>query len=153
MYQVVRNNKYDFIGQSYASVYPNLHKYPATMLPQIGIEVLNELNIKSGILLDPYCGSGSSFASGLECGLTEMHGYDINPLAVLISKVKFTKISVKELTETKIIFRNNVYEFLKDEKNIETLKKPQVTNIDFWFSKEVINHLIVIKHFIYSISN
>ena len=148
MYQVVRNKKYDFFGQSYASVYPNLHKYPATMLLQIGIEVFKELNIKSGKLLDPYCGSGSSFASGLECGLTEMYGFDINPLAVLISKVRFTKISVSELAETKIIFRNNVYEFLKDETNIETLKRPQVTNIDFWFSKEVIAHLLVIKHFI-----
>ncbi|WP_265341665.1 hypothetical protein [Helicobacter heilmannii] len=26
--------KYDFLGQSYASFTPNLHKYPATMLPQ-----------------------------------------------------------------------------------------------------------------------
>jgi len=153
MYQVVRNEKYDFIGQSYASVYPNLHKYPATMLPQIGIEILNELNIKSGKLLDPYCGSGSSFASGLECGLTEMHGFDINPLAVLISKARFTKISVNKIIETKRELRNNIYEFLKDEKNIEMLKRPQITNIDFWFSKEVINNLTVIKHFIEQIQD
>jgi DNA modification methylase len=153
MYQVVRNKKYDFIGQSYATVYPNLHKYPATMLPQIGIEILKELNVKNGVLLDPYCGSGSSFASGLECGLTEMHGFDINPLAVLISKVRFTKISVKELAEAKVIFRNNIYEFLKDEKNIDTLERPQITNIDFWFSKEVTAHLTVIKHFIDIISD
>ena len=153
MYQVVRNKKYDFIGQSYSSVYPNLHKYPATMLPQIGIEILKELNVKKGTLLDPYCGSGSSFASGLECGLTEMHGFDINPLAVLISKAKFTKVSVNELANTKIVFRNNVYEFLKDEKKIETLQRPQVTNIDFWFSKEVAEHLTVIKHFVDEISD
>jgi hypothetical protein len=148
MYQVVRNTKYDFIGQSYATVYPNLHKYPATMLPQIGIEIFRELNIKSGKLLDPYCGSGSSFASGLECGLTEMHGFDINPLAVLISKARFTKISVNKIIETKRELRNNIYEFLKDEKNINTLKQPQITNIDFWFSREVVDNLIVIKHYI-----
>jgi len=153
MYQVVRNKKYDFMGQSYATVYPNLHKYPATMLPQIGIEVLTELNIKNGVLLDPYCGSGSSFASGLECGLTEMHGFDINPLAVLISKVRFTKIAVKKLAEAKITFRNNIYEFLKNENNIESLERPQITNIDFWFSKEVTAHLTVIKHFIDNISD
>ena len=153
MYQVVRNKKYDFIGQSYSSVYPNLHKYPATMLPQIGIEILKELNIKKGALLDPYCGSGSSFASGLECGLTEMHGFDINPLAVMISKAKFTKISVNELANTKIVFRNDVYEFLKDEKNIEKLQRPQITNIDFWFSKEVTGHLTIVKHFIDEISD
>jgi len=153
MYQVVRNIKYDFIGQSYATVYPNLHKYPATMLPQIGIEIFKELDIKSGKLLDPYCGSGSSFASGLECGLTEMHGFDINPLAVLISKVRFTKVSVNKIIETKRELRNNVYEFLKDEKNIEILKRPQITNIDFWFSKEVIDNLTVIKHFIEQIQD
>jgi len=153
MYQVVRNTKYDFIGQSYATVYPNLHKYPATMLPQIGIEIFKELDIKSGKLLDPYCGSGSSFASGLECGLTEMHGFDINPLAVLISKVRFTKVSVNELFETKGVLRNNIYEFLKDEKNIKTLKRPQITNIDFWFSNEVIDNLTVIKHFINQIQD
>ena len=153
MYQVVRNEKYDFIGQSYATVYPNLHKYPATMLPQIGIEIFKELDIKSGKLLDPYCGSGSSFASGLECGLTEMHGFDINPLAVLISKVRFTKVSVNELFETKGDLRNNIYEFIKDEKNIKTLKRPQITNIDFWFSDEVIDNLTVVKHFINQIQD
>jgi len=153
MYQVVRNKKYDFIGQSYASVYPNLHKYPATMLPQIGIEILKELNVKNGRLLDPYCGSGSSFASGLECGMTEMHGFDINPLAVLISKVRFTKVSVNKLIEIKRELRNNIYEFLKDEENIEKLKRPQITNIDFWFSKEVIDKLTVIKHFIEQIQD
>lgn len=152
-YQVIRNKKYDFVGQSYASVYPNLHKYPATMLPQIGIEILKELNISKGTLLDPYCGSGSSFASGLECGLTEMFGFDINPLAVLISTVRFTKISVNELIETKKVFRNNVYEFLREEKNIGTFKKPEITNINFWFSKEVVDNLTIVKHFIDKIHN
>lgn len=32
--KAIYNPKYDFLGQSYASMYPNLHKYPATMLPQ-----------------------------------------------------------------------------------------------------------------------
>jgi hypothetical protein len=71
MYKVIRNTKYDYIGQSYSSSYPNLHKYPATMLPQIGIDILKELNISDGRLLDPYCGSGSSFSSGLECGIKD----------------------------------------------------------------------------------
>jgi hypothetical protein len=42
---------------------------------------------------------------------------------------------------------------LKDEKNIDTLKRPQITNIDFWFSNEVIDFLIVIKYFIDKISD
>ncbi len=150
-YQVIRNEKYDFLGQFYATSYPNLHKYPATMLPQIGIEVLKELNISKGKLLDPYCGSGSSFASGLECGITEMFGFDINPLAILISKVKFTKISVNTIIETKAKLRNEIFEFVKNEQNINKIKLPNITNIDFWFSKEVAQNLNIIKHFIYQI--
>jgi hypothetical protein len=76
-YKVVRNKDYDYAGQPYASLYPNLHKYPATMIPQIGIDVLKEFNAAKGSLLDPYCGSGSSFACGLEYGLTKMYGFDI----------------------------------------------------------------------------
>jgi 16S rRNA G966 N2-methylase RsmD len=152
-YQVVRNKKYDYLGQSYASMYPNLHKYPATMLPQIGIDILKEFNVEKGKLLDPYCGSGSSFASGLEYGLTEMCGFDINPLAVLISKVKFTKIAPNILHDNYKVFRHNIYEFLKNENNIKTLSPPQITNINYWFSKEVINALIAIKHFIDKIND
>ena len=147
-YPVVRNEKYDYVGQSYGTLYPNLHKYPATMLPQIGIAILKELNVPKGALLDPYCGSGSSFASGLEYGLTDMYGFDINPLAVLISNVKFTRIDLDELEETRGIFRNKIYEFLKDENKALSLVPPDITNIEFWFSKEVISHLTVIKHFI-----
>ncbi|MCA6070701.1 MAG: hypothetical protein LE180_06325 [Endomicrobium sp.] len=153
MYQVIRNTKYDYIGQSYASLYPNLHKYPATMLPQIGIDILKEFDATKGSLLDPYCGSGSSFTSGLECGLTKMQGFDINPWATLICKVKFTKIPINELIKEKQTFRNNIFEFLKNENNIFKLPRPQITNIDFWFSQDVINKLIIIKHFIDEIKN
>ena len=52
-YNVIRNEKYDFIGESYSTSYPNLHKYPATMIPQIGIEIFKELDINKGKLLDP----------------------------------------------------------------------------------------------------
>jgi 16S rRNA G966 N2-methylase RsmD len=152
-YQIVRNTKYDYIGQSYASLYPNLHKYPATMLPQIGVDVLKEFNAEKGRLLDPYCGSGSSFASGLEYGLTEMYGFDINPLAVLISKARFTKVDLNKLKQTYRDFRNDLFEFLKGEYNIETLPHPRITNIEYWFSKDVINALMVIKHFIDEIKN
>jgi 16S rRNA G966 N2-methylase RsmD len=152
-YKIERNTEYDFAGQSYASMYPNLHKYPATMLPQIGSKILKDFNITNGKLLDPYCGSGSSFASGLECGITEMYGYDINPLAILISKAKFTKLSIDDLHQTRQQLRNEIFEFLKDENNINKLSIPSITNIDYWFSKEVIINLSVIKYCIEKISN
>jgi len=152
-YPVVRNPQYDFAGQGYAENYPNLHKYPATMLPQIGINLLREFNIQKGCLLDPYCGSGSSFASGLDCGITEMYGFDLNPLAVLITKVKFTRIFIEELTATVQTLREQVFGFLKNEKNVKNLDLPQITNADFWFSREVLNNLKILRHFIYQVKD
>ncbi len=152
-YPIVRNEKYDFLGQSYATNYPNLHKYPATMLPQIGIEILKEFNISEGRLLDPYCGSGSSFASALECGISEMVGFDLNPLAILISKVKFTKISIDLVLETKIKLRNEIFEFIKKEENLHILPLPNVTNPTFWFSEDILHNLNILKYFIYKIEN
>jgi hypothetical protein len=152
-YPVKRNKKYDYSGQSYSSVFPNLHRYPATMLPQLGIDILKEFNISKGGMLDPYCGSGSSFICGIECGLTRMAGYDINPLAVLISKVKYTALSESEISAARQDFRNKVFEFLKDESKINSLPPPEITNIDFWFSENVINHLAVLKSFINKIKN
>lgn len=152
-YKVERNTKYDFSGQSYATKYPNLHRYPATMLPQIGIEVLKELNIKTGKLLDPYCGSGSSFASGLEVGIDEMYGFDINPLAVLISKAKFTKIDILQARTENQIIRSSIYEFLKIENNFKELKTPDIKNIEFWYSKEVVKNITILKHFISQIKD
>ncbi|MDR1480938.1 MAG: hypothetical protein LBJ00_18590 [Planctomycetaceae bacterium] len=85
--------------------------------------------------------------------MKEMYGFDINPLAVLISKVKFTKTSTGDLLKTRKIFRNDLYDFLKNENDIKTLLRPKVTNIDFWFSQEVIKNITVIKYFIDKIDN
>jgi len=147
-YKVIRNEKYDFIGQSYSTSYPNIHKYPATMIPQIGIELFKEFEIKRGKLLDPYCGSGSSFTVGLDRGLTEMYGFDINPLAVLISRAKFTKVDIEKAKEIRQQLRNRVYEFIKIEDNLKKIEIPQHYNVDFWFSKVVLQNLSVLKHFI-----
>jgi hypothetical protein len=144
-YKVFRNTKYDFAGEAYAKVYPNLHKYPATMIPQIGIEVLKELNINNGILLDPYCGSGSTFASAIEVGINEMWGFDINPLAILISYGKFTKLN-PELLETYMSKLQNLL-YSKLELNSSLLEKaiPKVSNLDYWFSPCVIKKLATLK--------
>jgi tRNA G10 N-methylase Trm11 len=152
-YSVIRNSNYDFADQGYGAVYPNIHKYPATMPPQIGIALLKELNITQGKLLDPYCGSGSSFASALECGLTEMYGFDINPLAVLISRVKFTKIDLEALQITKQQLREKIDEYLKKENFLEKFPLPKITNINFWFSQEVINKLNLLRYSINQISD
>ena len=147
-YPVVRDIGYDFRGESGSRAYPNLHRYPATMLPQIGVKLLKDFDAKGDSLLDPYCGSGSSFASGLACGFSRMAGFDINPLAVLISKAKFTRVLPQTLTRAKTALRAAVYEFLKDERAADKIPLPTVTNRDYWFSDEVLRAAAVAHYHI-----
>ncbi|MDR0800189.1 MAG: MvaI/BcnI family restriction endonuclease [Endomicrobium sp.] len=151
-YLITRNEKYDFLGQSYAAQYPNIHKYPATMIPQIGIELLKEVDIDNGKLFDPYCGSGSSFIAGLENDFSEMDGFDINPLAVLISRTKFSKIDINKVEIVKQNLRNDIYDFIKQEVNINNIQITQYNNIDYWFSKPVLQNLSILKYFISKIN-
>ena len=152
-YPVIRDQSLDFADQVYGDLYPNLHKYPATMLPQIGIALLKRLGIREGNLLDPYCGSGSSFTAALEVGITEMFGFDMNPLAVLICQAKFTKVAVEELKDTELQLQKAVLEFAQDDSDLAGLKLPAITNMEYWFSKKVFNKLSILRHFIYRLDN
>ncbi len=140
MYLVESKKKYDFKSENHSSLFPNFHRYPASMLPQIGIELFKELNIKKGILLDPYCGTGSSFLAGLVSGINSFHGFDINPLAILIAKARYTKINKKKFSE----YKKNVIESI--HQGFDFLENPCVTNINFWFSNRSIKDLNTIKY-------
>ena len=139
MYEIQINKNYDFKGENYSTHFPNLHKYPATMLPQIGIELFKELKINKNKLLDPYCGTGSSVLAGIASGFSEFHGFDINPLAVLIAKARYTKLNTKKLFDLRKNVECAVYS------KPENILPPPVTNINFWFSNKVIKDLSAIK--------
>ena len=67
-------------------------------------------------------------------------GFDINPLAVLIAESRYTKLNVTKLFNYRKNIEFNIY--YKEEADLP----PPVTNIDFWFSKEVIKNLTIIRH-------
>ena len=152
---IISNSKYDFKGECYNSLYPNLHKYPATMLPQIGLELLKEFKSKKTNLLDPYCGSGSSFSSGLEYGIKKFVGFDLNPLAILISKAKLNYIEADILNTEKEKLKNKISNKTYN-KNYDSLKSKiinNIKNIDFWIEKKTQEDLIFIYSLIENIKN
>ena len=67
-----------------------IFQYPAMMVPLVQRRLLSTvLEAKASIvsLYDPFVGSGTSLVSGMHFGL-DVYGNDINPLAVLISRVR-----------------------------------------------------------------
>ena len=116
------------------------HKYPAKFIPQIPQWAISKYlkNKTDKLILDPFCGSGTTL---VECALSGNYsiGIDIDPLSVLISKVKTTKLDIVKL--------NLVVDWLK--KNIEKQPKelfiPDCQTLEHWFTKETINKLSIIR--------
>ncbi len=68
---------------------PSVHPFPARMAPDLALRSLRRL--KSGIVLDPMTGSGTVARVAKGRGL-EALGFDLDPLAVLMSKVGTTPL-------------------------------------------------------------
>lgn len=70
-----------------------IFQYPAMMVPVVQRRLLRAvLDVQPciGSLYDPFVGSGTSLVSGMHFGLS-VYGNDVNPLAVLISRVRTAK--------------------------------------------------------------
>ena len=121
-----------------------IHTYPAMMIPQIARRLIYLYGKNAKILLDPFMGSGTSLVeASLVSHIKEAYGFDLNPLAYLISKVKTTPVNPESLEK----------ELLKILIFKEHNDLPNFKNIEFWFKPNVIKDLAVLKTAINKIDN
>ena len=125
----------------------NMFAYPAMMVPKMQRELLStvidslyEDNPGLGRLsiLDPFVGSGTILVEGMLKGLN-VAGIDINPLAILICKVKTTPLPLDVLNEKINELKTKIDNLILNE---------QITRfdaIDKWFKPYVILGLDRIK--------
>jgi len=73
---------------------PSIHPFPARMAPELAFRSLERLN--AGVVLDPMTGSGTVVRVAKQRNLQAI-GFDLDPLAVLISKVGTTPVNDEEL--------------------------------------------------------
>ena len=120
------------------------HTYPAMMIPQIARKLLKEYGIEGGWLLDPYCGTGTSL---VEASLFGMHstGCDINPLVRLIATVKLSPVCLSALDETLSKLNKNLFQIECRESNLPNAPIPNIPNLTYWFSDEVIRTLACLR--------
>ncbi|MBI3600050.1 MAG: site-specific DNA-methyltransferase [Nitrospinae bacterium] len=98
-----RMKKYDSIwnyaeDNSRAYTHP-LHPYPAMMIPQVAGRLIDMYPKSRAVVLDPFSGSGSVLLEAFVRGF-DSYGIDINPLSLLISKVKTTPLDYNRLQHT-----------------------------------------------------
>jgi DNA modification methylase len=71
-----------------------VHPYKGKFYPQLAASLINISGVEpTGLLLDPFCGSGTSVTEGALKGYRSM-GCDISPLAVKVARVKTRMLSV-----------------------------------------------------------
>ena len=112
--------------------------------PPIATYMISQYTKEKDLVIDPMCGSGTT---ALEAGILKRRCAvnDVNPLSVLISKVKTTKID-KSLLEEKLEYLKANYRPMSLEEYAfvpVALKDP-----DHWFLKETSDSLRGIKYLI-----
>lgn len=78
-----------------------LFQYPGRMVPEVQqslVQAVAETHTNISSMLDPYMGSATSIVASMYQGLN-CHGQDINPLAILIGRVKTTWLNTAALKE------------------------------------------------------
>ena len=128
------------------------HTYPAMMIPQIARKLLKTYGVEDGWLLDPYCGTGTSL---VEASLFGMHsvGCDINPLVRLIATAKSTPICLQTLDETLSRLNDHLFQVEFQEGKIPDAPIPNILNLEYWFSEEVIRCLAYLRSWINGIED
>jgi len=145
-----------------------LHAYPARMIPQIAHRLIERYSNPYYIVLDPFCGSGTVLT---EARLMRSHylekaepdpprnavGNDINPLALLLAKVKSKSLDPHKLDENVAFLLRTVEEDIirlrKGQLNIDVPGDKEFPNITHWFKDYVINELAVIRQTISKLSD
>ena len=106
-------------------------------------------NFSNITIFDPFMGSGSALVEGaLHQSINKLYGLDINPLAIFVAKTKTFPIKPEKL-ESEFV---KLLEKLDNKKNVD-LGFYNLSNIDYWFKKQVIGDLSKLKSTIDEITN
>jgi len=108
----------------------SVHPYPCKFPPQIVQVHLPQ----KGVVLDPYCGSGTTLLEAAHRGL-DVVGIDCNPIATLISRCKLAELSAKDQTDLGSLLTELEVAVVRSDFGTDQLH--DFSGRDHWFSEKV----------------
>jgi DNA modification methylase len=120
-----------------------VHKWPSKFIPHVPRWAIQKYlgNQTDKVLLDPFCGSGTTLVEGALAGQISF-GIDIDPLARLISKVKSTPLDARLLHDV-----TRQLTIAVNERNEGTFR-PSIDSLAHWFRPSVVRDLGIIRDII-----
>lgn len=137
-------DEWDFKNYHTKTYTHGFHTYPAMFIPQVARKLIKVFSHEGDTICDIFCGSGTTLVESSLLNRNSI-GIELNPLAVLIAKVKTISINPQTLF-------SSFKKILDEYKTIKHALIPHFSNIDFWFSKKVIQDLAKLKQAIWNIS-
>jgi len=127
-----------------------IHPYSAKFIPQIPSKIIEECINERHVVLDPFAGSGTTLLEGRLHGVDSI-GFDTNPIALLISKVKTTTLLQKDRNDLDYVISKIRSKFLKNDYSNSWI--PKIPQIEHWFLPNIIKDLGLIAGEIKRVKN
>jgi len=146
----------------------DIHRYSSKYIPQIARQAIEILTQPGDLVLDPMVGSGTTLVEAWLISRKAI-GLDLNPLAVLIAKVKTHRVAQESVDET-VAFLQSVAAALAaykggqlplhaapsfDQAVSGAAEDPRRTDPWFvkWFQPQILNDLLILDHAVQQIED
>lgn len=118
-----------------------IHPFPARMAPEIALKAISRLPVGAKVL-DPMTGSGTVLREAVLQG-HEAIGYDLDPLAVMITKVWTTPINLDSMSKIADNLLDEAQKLKSSKIYLPWIDDDQETIdfVDYWFSNPQKNDL------------
>jgi len=148
----------DFHGEDTSYASHDLHSFPAKFPPQIPLKFIVGLTEPNDLILDPMMGSGTTIVEAIRTGRRAI-GYDLDPLAQLITRTKTTYLEgdLLQREAQRIIKAATIVISMEKDQLSQTLQRrwdiPTKKFIDYWFAQETQVELLALLQEIEKVEN
>lgn len=120
----------------------NIHPYPAKYIPQLPAELIGEHTNERHLVLDPFCGSGTTLVEAALRG-RKSYGIDSNPVACIVSRAKTTPLTEVEIQKAEGILERVAS---ADPRKLPSFKGHIISRQEHWFQNNMLTELAWLRH-------